>query len=154
MTKNRKDVGVSIGKKVLLDEARQTMQNDNIFQKIKKVGKKRGNENYFFLLNNQRHFSCVLFVEYKGTNYEIGDFILDQDTLTAKKILEIYIDLNEEVVLLVTEEFKIVYTPHLRSYKVEESGQEIDIHNVDIFVYPPVNAHLFYDNYYIRIKHF
>lgn len=83
------------------------------------------------------NFTCVLFVQYKGTDYEIGDFILDEGKQTAKKILEIYINLNDEVVFLVTEEFGIVYTPHLRNYKFEESRQEIDIHNIDICLYIP-----------------
>lgn len=127
-----------------------SLMKTNIFQKIKIVGKILQSR-YTHYLTNRQNYQSVKFIEYKGLKYDVDDMILCNCNV-ADCIVEIFLNHEEEKVVLITEKFHLEYVPHLRSYEVKESMNIIVAEDIDSFEYPPVNKHIYYGNYYIRTR--
>lgn len=150
---SRKDIALSISKKLVLQEILMSMESKDIF-KIVTFFSKTLNGVYNFLLPENRDFVETEIIEYKGTEYRINDFLLSNNRNFLYKVLEMYYNVEEHQVFLIVEGYGLQYTPNLRSYRV---GDRLDIQEcflIDHFIYPPTDSHLFNNSYYVRIKHF
>lgn len=71
VNKNRKNVAISIGKKIAMQESLMIVRATDIFKKVGKTGKTMLNQNYNFLLENQENFDCVPLQYTKALNTEL-----------------------------------------------------------------------------------
>lgn len=150
--KSRRNLGFSIAKKMGIANAQLTLNKENIFKKIKEVGKQVV-PRFEHLMRNFPNYQSSKYVEYKGIEYNIGDFIFENENEIAC-IIEIFVNLQEDNVYLITQKYKTEFVPHLRSYKINEATYRIVAENIDHFNHPPVNKHEYFENHYIRIRNF
>lgn len=101
---------------------------------------------YAHFLEQLPNFHCVRFLKFKGSRYYKGDYIIheEKDFIFKIKIIEIYVNTVDEDAFILEEQFQTVFTAHLRSYKIGESLNIIELVNITDFGYPPVNQHEFY----------
>lgn len=154
ISQNRKNLPLSVSKKIAMQESILIVKNENIFKKIGRCSKTIINQDYYFLLENSQNFHCVKYADYKGLNYTINDFILNETRASVDKIKEIYINVEDDQMIIITETFNSEYVEEMRSYKILGSTNVINIFNVEHFIYPPVNKHSFFGEDFIRIKYF
>lgn len=98
VNKNRKNLCFSAAKKMSIQEAATFLNRKNIFTKISEISKDTISEYPHFherLPNSQ----CVKFLKYCGQRYYIGDYIIHEDREFIFKILEIYVNTENEYVL-------------------------------------------------------
>lgn len=152
VNKNKKDTGFSIGRKMGLQEATAVIEKTDIFKKVSNLSKV--NEGRFAELFQIHDCESVDFLTYKGTDYRINDLVLSNDQNYAHEIREIYANVEEDRVFLIMDKRRIEFVPHYRSYQLFEILNDIEMIDIDVLRYPPVDRHLYYGDYFFRIKHF
>lgn len=155
---NRINTTYSASKKISYEQARIFYNQINLFKKIRSHGKIVMMEPHFIQFTNRniqlQNIKLVKRLDYKGTLYEIDDFIFSNHRRTILKVKEILFNLENDAVFLVTEVFEVNYDYEYRSYKLSDSLGIFELYNIDDLIFPPINQHNFQNNIYFRFKFF
>lgn len=147
---SRKKIGMSIGKKMCISNAQLCLNETNIFKKLTYLGK-TVESRHIHLIVDRQNYKSVKSAENHGLRYNLNDFIYINENIIGC-IIEIFVNTQDENIILIVEHFQSEYIPHLRSYRIKESMEIVRAEDIDSLIYPPVNRHFYYEHYYVRIQ--
>lgn len=150
---NRKNICLSLAKKISFHHAHRMMEISDEFTKIKDYSKI--DIDFLNQFKDQLlSYKVAKKVNYCGTIYMIDDIIISNCLEFCFKILQIGIDLKNDHIILIYKKYKIEYEELKRSYKICEAVNILEWDKIESFKYPPINSHIYEGNFFLRIKQF
>lgn len=122
-----------------------------------KLTKSYTKKNTSFLSNFKNELTCYENcekVDYCGSTYAIGNFIISSCEKFAFKIIQIALAKSNDELKLITEKYSLKYVKALRSFQLGESINLQECLDVNSFYTPSICKHTFEGREYLRKEDF
>lgn len=93
-------------------------------------------------------------INYLGTIFTPNKYFISNCLQFAWKIRQITMDKSKENIMFIVEKYEIEYVDELRSFKICESAKTLKCLITKQLSTPPLNQHLFQNNFYLRQENY